>query len=181
MGRIFVVCPECRRHLSFDEVPGYEKMVIECPRCKFKANVSVYQRGAQAQGGSGTDPSNTRLVTSNELTFDPGRIRVKDTDESHCLKIGGNVIGRCSKNGDADIKITNDMYMSRRHARIDVVRKETGFEHHLVEIGSSNPMKLNGKEVKRGDILMLHFGDVLTLGHTDIVFESSDEEATKLG
>lgn len=180
MGKIFIVCPECRQQLSFNEVPGYQNMVVECPKCHFKANASVYQSGAQARGAQGYDEMPTQLVVPPLSTLDVGQIRVKSTDEVQWLREGTNIIGRRAKSGDADIKISNDMTMSRRHLRIDVVKKETGYEHRLVEIGSKNIIKLNGKPIQREDILKLKFGDVITLGTTDIVLESNDEEATRL-
>ncbi|MDE6542585.1 MAG: FHA domain-containing protein [Muribaculaceae bacterium] len=180
MGRIFIVCPECHQQLSFNEVPGYQNMVVECPKCHFKANASVYQSGAQARGGHGADEMPTQLIVPPTSVADIGQIRVKDTGEVQFLKEGENVIGRRAQTGTADIKISTDMYMSRRHVRIDVVRKVTGFEHRLVEINSKNIVKLNGKPINRGDILVLKFGDTMTLGTTDIVLESNDVEATRL-
>lgn len=180
MGKIFIVCPECRQQLSFNEVPGYQNMVVECPKCHFKANASVYQRGVQARGAHGADDAPTQLVLPPRSTLDVGQIKVKSTGEVQWLKTGSNVIGRRAKTGTADIKISNDMYMSRRHVQIDVVKTAGGYEHRLVEINSKNIVKLNGKPINRGDILILKFGDVLTLGTTDIVLESNDEEATRL-
>ena len=68
--------------------------------------------------------------------------------------------------------------MSRRHVQIDVVKTPQGIEHHLVEIGSKNIIQLNGSDIKRGDELVLKFGDKLTLGKTEVILEESDEEAT---
>lgn len=180
MGRIFIVCPECRQQLSFNEVPGYQNMVVECPKCHFKANASVYQSGSQARGAQGADETATQLVDPPKSNLDAGQIRVKGTDEVFPLKPGSNVIGRRAQSGNADIQIANDMYMSRRHVQIDVVKKAGGYAHHLVEINSKNVVKLNGKPINRGDILVLNFGDVVTLGNTDIILESHDEEATQL-
>ncbi|MDO4336054.1 MAG: FHA domain-containing protein [Bacteroidales bacterium] len=180
MGKIFIECPECHQKLSFNEVPGYQNMVIECPKCHFKANASVYQGGAQARGAQGADDMPTQLVVPPNSTLDVGQIRVKSTNEVQWLKPGCNVIGRRAQTGTADIKISKDMYMSRSHVRIDVVKKGSGYEHHLVEINSKNIVKLNGKPINRGDVLVLKFGDVLTLGTTDIVLESDDDEATRL-
>lgn len=180
MGKIFIVCPECRQQLSFNEVPGYQNMVVECPKCHFKANASVYQSGAGARGGQGADEMPTQLVIPPNSTVDIGQIRVKSTGEVQWLKPGNNVIGRRAMTGTADIKISTDMYMSRRHVRIDVVKKPGGYEHRLVEINSTNIVKLNGKPINRGDILLLKFGDTLTLGTTEIVLESNSEEATRL-
>lgn len=180
MRKIFIVCPECRQQLSFNEVPGYQNMVVECPKCHFKANASVYQSGSQARGAQGADDMATQLVMPPKSTSDVGQIRVKSTNEVQWLNPGSNVIGRRAQTGTADIKISTDMYMSRKHVQIDVVKKGIGYEHHLVEINSKNIVKLNGKPINRGDVLILKFGDVLTLGTTDIILESNDDEATKL-
>lgn len=180
MGRVFIVCPECRQQLSFNEIPGYQNMVVECPKCHFKANASVYQSGAQARGAQGADDMATQLVIPPKSTSDVGQIRVKSTNEVQWLRPGSNVIGRRAQTGTADIKISNDEYMSRRHVQIDVVKKGSGYEHRLVEINSKNIVKLNGRPINRGDILILKFGDILTLGITDIILESNDDEATKL-
>lgn len=180
MRKIFIVCPECHQQLSFNEVPGYQNMVVECPKCHFKANASVYQSGAQARGAHGADDMATQLVMPPKSTSDVGQIRVKSTNEVQWLNPGSNVIGRRAQTGTADIKISTDMYMSRKHVQIDVVKKGMGYEHHLVEINSKNIVKLNGKPINRGDVLILKFGDVLTLGTTDIILESNDDEATKL-
>lgn len=180
MGKIYIVCPECHQQLSFNEVPGYQNMIVECPKCHFKANASVYQSGEQARGAQGAGDVPTQLVFAPRTTLDIGQIRVVSTNEIQWLKEGRNVIGRRAETGTADIKISNDMYMSRRHVQIDVVKKAGGYEHRLVEIGSKNIIYLNNKPIKRGDILVLKFGDVLTLGRTDIVIESNSDEATRL-
>ena len=94
--------------------------------------------------------------------------------------MGTNVIGRIAQSGKADIQITNDPYMSRRHLQIDVVKTAHGIEHHLVEINSKNIIVLNGKPIQRNDILNLQFGDKLTLGKTDVYLEETDDEATQI-
>ena len=181
MGRIYIVCPECRQQLSFNEVPGYQNMIVECPKCHFKANASVYQSGHQARGGQGADDMPTRLAFAPVSSFDVGQIRVMSTNEIQFLQEGCNVIGRRSETGTADIKISNDQYMSRRHVEIDVIKKPTGgYEHRLVEIGSTNIVMLNNKPINRGDILVLKFGDIITLGKTDIRIESNNNEATRM-
>ena len=135
-----------------------------------------------ARGAQGADDMATQLVIPPKSIVDIGQIRVKATNEVQYLNAGQNIIGRRAQSGTADIKISNDIFMSRQHVRIDVVKKGAGYEHHLVEINSKNIVKLNGKPINRGDILILKFGDTMTLGTTDIVLESKivDEEATRL-
>ena len=180
MGKIHIVCPECGQKLSFTEVPGYQNMIVECPKCHFKANASVYQSGEKARGAYGADDVATQLAFAPGSTLDIGQIRVLSTNEIQWLREGSNVIGRRAQSGNADIKISNDPYMSRRHVQVDVIKKPVGYEHHLVEIGSTNIIKLNGKPINRGEILPLKFGDILTLGTTDIIFESNSNEATRI-
>jgi hypothetical protein len=61
-----------------------------------------------------------------------------------------------------------------------VVKTAYGIEHRLVEINSKNIIVLNGKPIQRNDILVLNFGDRLTLGKTDVYLEETDEEATQI-
>jgi pSer/pThr/pTyr-binding forkhead associated (FHA) protein len=64
--------------------------------------------------------------------------------------------------------------------QIDVVEKNGSIEHHLVEINSKNIVYLNDKPIERGDILILKFGDKMTLGKTDIYLEETSDEATQI-
>ena len=181
MGKIFLVCPNCRTRLSFPEVPGYQDKIVECPICHFKATVSVYQGGAAAKGGQGSDDDATQLPGHlMQQKFDMGKIRVASTNQRCPLKMGTNVIGRIAQSGKADIQITQDPYMSRRHLQIDVVKTAHGIEHHLVEINSKNIIVLNGKPIQRNEILNIQFGDKLTLGKTDVYLEETDDEATQI-
>lgn len=181
MGKIFLVCPNCRTRLSFPEVPGYQDKIVECPICHFKAKANVYQGGAAAKGGQGSDDEATQLPGSMmQQKFDMGQIRVATTNQRCPLKMGTNVIGRIAQSGKADIQITQDPYMSRRHLQIDVIKTPHGIEHHLVEINSKNIIVLNGEPIQRNDILNLQFGDKLTLGKTDVYLEETDDEATQI-
>lgn len=180
MGKIFIICPECRRKLSFNEVPGYQNMIVECPMCHFKANASGFPKSSQLRPTCVTDDIPTELVFAPSTSVDAGQIRVLSTDEVYYLKVGSQVIGRKAETGTADIKISNDMYMSRRHVQIDVVKRPIGYEHRLVEIGSTNQLKLNDEPVNRGEILRIKFGDIITLGETKIRLESNSGEDTRI-
>lgn len=181
MKKIFLVCPNCKTRLSFPETPGYQDKIVDCPICHFKAKANVYMSGAMGQGGQGSSDDATQLPGAMmQQKNDMGQIHVVSTGQ-HCpLKMGTNVIGRLAESGKADIQITHDPYMSRRHLQIDVLKTPYGIEHHLVEINSKNIIVLNGKPIQRGDILKLNFGDKLTLGKTDIYLEETDDEATQI-
>ena len=181
MRKVFLVCPNCRTRLSCLESPGYRDKIVECPICHFKAVAGVYQGGAAVQGGQGSDNDATQISGNMmQQKFDMGQIRVATTNQRCPLNLGTNVIGRIAQSGKADIQITEDPYMSRRHMQIYVVKTEHGIEHHLVEINSKNIIILNGTPIQRNDILKLQFGDRLTLGKTDVYLEETDDEATQI-
>lgn len=137
--------------------------------------------GAMGQGGQGSDDEATQMPSAMmQQKNDLGQLRVSTTGQRCPLKMGTNVIGRLAQSGKADIQITHDEYMSRRHLQIDVVQTPYGIEHHLVEINSKNIIVLNDKPIQRGDILKIKFGDKMTLGKTDIYLEETDDEATQI-
>lgn len=177
MSKIFITCPSCHKSLCFNEVQGWQSMLVQCPACQFKATASVYLAGNAAKGGQGSDDEATQVAFDEgggTPCIDTGCLRIKETGQRFALKEGQNVIGRKTSCPQADIALAADPYMSRRHARIDVVAGANGYEHHLVEVGSKNILFLNGQPLQRGDIIVLSFGDTLRLGHTDVVFEETE-------
>lgn len=186
MGTISVVCPNCRSRLSIQDVPGIQDKMLACPICKYKAKVSLYQMGQAGKGGQGASDEATQLPGAfiQQIKTDTGQMRVIQTGQICELRLGSQVLGRLAQSGTADLQIGNDHYkdeyMSRRHVQVDVVKTTQGVEHHLVEIGSKNIIQLNGKDIQRGDEIILSFGDKLTLGKTDIILEETDEEATRI-
>lgn len=180
MGKIVMVCPSCKHQLSFNEFPGYRDKIFECKNCHFKAQFNLFQQGRAAQGGQGADEDSTRLPSNLQMSFDAGQLRVVRTGQLYSLAKGSNIIGRKASTSKASIQIEGDEYMSRQHVEIKVVTGVSGYEHHLVEINSTNPIQLNGREIQRNDIIKIKFGDCLTLGKTDVVLEHADTESTIL-
>jgi FhaA, N-terminal domain/FHA domain len=69
------------------------------------------------------------------------------------------VIGRSR---EADIRVT-DVNVSRRHAEL----RQEGTAYWIVDLGSTNGLEVNGKQVERR---RLRDGDRITLGSTEVVF-----------
>ncbi len=186
MDVISVVCPNCRSRLSIQNVPGVMDKVLPCPICKYKAKVSVYKIGQAGKGGQGASDEATQLpgYIGQQVKNDTGQMRVLQTGQICELRLGSQVLGRLAQSGTADVQIGSDKYrdeyMSRRHVQIDVIKTSHGIEHHLVEIGSKNIIQLNGRDILRGDEIILNFGDKLTLGKTDIILEETDDDATRI-
>lgn len=183
--KISIICPNCRAKLSFAGVPGWQEKLVECPQCHFKAKANVYKTGLAAQGGYGANDDQTQLPDNFHPTQNSaiGVIKVLATGRCFQLKEGTNVLGRVASSGTADLKISHDPYMSRRHLQVDVVKTPLGLEHRLVEIDSKNIIVLNGRPIQRGDVLKLNVGDRMMLGRTEVAFDMpkpSDDEATQL-
>lgn len=180
------MCPNCRSRLDIQDAPNIQEKMLTCPICKFKSKVSVYQLGQAGKGGQDPSDEATRLPGSfcQQVKNDTGQMRVIQTGQICELRMGSQVLGRLATSGTADLQIGSDHYqdeyMSRRHVQIDVVKTQQGVEHHLVEIGSKNIIQLNGRDINRGDEIILKFGDKLTLGKTDIILEETNEEATRI-
>jgi len=92
------------------------------------------------------------------------------------LHKGSNTIGRKAKTGHAEVQICDangevDRYMSRQHAVITIKEGGSGLEHHLQPTNPKNPIKVNGRLLQNADIVVLQWGDRLTFGHTELVFE----------
>jgi hypothetical protein len=159
-------------------------VLLECGNCHYKGTGGSFLSGGLAGGGYGASDGATQVPSQPFAKFnvDTGQIRVAWESKTYPLRLGSNVIGRIAQSGTADLQISNDEYMSRRHVQIDVVKKNGIIEHHLVEINSKNIVYLNGKPIERGDVLILNFGDKLTLGKTTVYLEKtavSNSEETR--
>lgn len=184
-----VVCPSCHKLLTVAYQPGIEGKTLICPVCQFKAKFSVFMNSASAQGGHGTGTDDTVMPGwatgggCSSVKTGPGCIRVAQTGQVIELAPGHHTIGRIANPPQATIMIGSatysDSYMSRLHLELDIVDGPTGMQHRLKDLGK-NPSKLNGNEIPSGSIVVLKFGDKLTIGETDIVLEDCDSDATRI-
>ena len=55
MGKLKIICPNCRSLLTIEETPGIADKMLSCPICRFRAKVSVYQQQALGSGKHGGD------------------------------------------------------------------------------------------------------------------------------
>lgn len=88
------------------------------------------------------------------------------------LRMGRNTVGRCSSSSTATLQIkTEDMYMSRVNAVIEV-SKSTNGEWHVViaSCNENNLVKIDGHSLYIGDRVVLQPGNIIRLGHSDIAF-----------
>ncbi len=112
-------------------------------------------------------PAETELASAEELGLEPepepeppAAVTIGGT--SHELRKPSMVIGRSK---DCDIRVS-DPNVSRRHAEI----RQEGSGYWVVDLGSTNGIAVNGKQLKRSK---LDEGDRITLGSTELVFTRS--------
>lgn len=182
-NQIKIVCPNCKSRLTTAYTPGIEEKLLTCPICRFKAKVALYMQGASAQGGGGASDEATQVNFDTASYMDRTIGSLFIDGKEFALKKGRTVIGRCASTSQAGMQIpTEDRYMSRMHAIITVKDGMSGLEHQLEPANPKNPIKLNGRIVEQGDIVVLNWGDKLTFGHTDVVFEKPRylEEETQI-
>ena len=90
-------------------------------------------------------------------------------------KVGNRPHVCIGRNRDMDIPIIEDDAVSRKHAAIVNV----GFLG-IIDLKSTNGTYVNGKKIEKGAVL--EFGDVITLGKTDLVLLGfSYSESTQKG
>lgn len=186
MEKIKITCPNCRSTLSIANISGIGEKMLSCPVCRFRAKVSVYQQQTMSRGPQTTDdeePTQVNFGSMDDRTI--GSLFMGSKEFS--LHKGQNTIGRKAQSGHAEVQLCDihgevDRYMSRQHAVITIKEGGSGLEHHLQPANPKNPIKVNGQLLQGADVVVLQWGDKLTFGHTELVFDrpNSDEDRTML-
>lgn len=92
--------------------------------------------------------------------------------ERYKLSEGKTIIGRDDDDEPSDISLTGDDTISRRSISIDIVSDDYGFDYILKVLNASNPVRVNGKQIRVGEKTYLDLGDVITIGHTNLKFDN---------
>lgn len=182
MQTVKVKCPNCGTTLVIENIPGISNRMLTCPVCGFRAKVSVFQQETDSYTITQTlyvDEEPTRVLL-NDMDHTIGVLRVYGKE--YALHLGNNTIGRKAKSGHAEVQISEDEYMSRQHAMINIEETSEGFVHKLTPTNPKNPIRVNDAQVLNGETISLKWGDKLQFGRTEIVFDKPliDDEATKL-
>ena len=101
----------------------------------------------------------TQAVTPEELGVEQELVTLSWNGDQHEVKGRRVVIGRSR---DCDIQLA-DANVSRRHAEL----RQEGASYWIVDLGSTNGLEVNGKQVERQ---RLRDGDRITVGATEVVF-----------
>lgn len=174
-----------------DELAAYlleharrEKLaLISRPRIEFRTDerLALGEFGIQArsvkaaEGGEAqqADHGNTMVYSTADRVQEPlmeerasraGRAILLAEGKRHAIAPGGALIGRSR---DCDI-VLQDSNVSRRHAEI---RPGAQGRWTVADLGSTNGVRVNGREVPGGHAQPLTSGDHLAIGTVDARFE----------
>jgi DNA-directed RNA polymerase subunit RPC12/RpoP len=168
-------CSKCQKviHIAEEKIPrDKEKAMIKCPGCQqvlvFTVPQSMRKTIPQAEKTMITEGPARQKVHLPKLVHISENI-------DYQLKVGKNIIGR-----DADLSITGDRYISRRHCLVEVIEKGGEYlciltdDSSISDSGepSTNGTFHNGTRLTRYDKVYLDPGDKIRLGHTDFIFKN---------
>jgi len=179
MGKNIITCPKCKEKLTIDVDPKKEKFAVKCPICDNTFTVALRKKevkipttatvaDSSMYGMHKSDSSDT-LSALDIMKGEPVLIFEGVT---YPLQIGRNTIGRKSTQGMATIQLpSNDRYMSRVNAVINVTKvADETFSAVLNSANERNLARVNGKEIKMEDRIILLNGYILTLGNSQVLF-----------
>jgi len=163
---VVIICPKCNAHINLKFDRAIPKK-LKCPKCPYEGKFE------ESIGTEGPNfPSADKLYKPGKLIMIESDAQWLQAEKIVDLKRGVNTLGRLSPNSTSNTQLpTNDTYMSRDHAAIDVIMKAGGiFEHSLSDMGSSNGTFHNGDRLEKGDVIKLQPGETIRLGHTTFKF-----------
>lgn len=158
-------CPQCNTLLQVMFVPAQEPLTAKT----FYAPKQTRDNAATqlaSKAGMGQEPISTEEKQRAELVFQ---------GQSYPLSEGVNVIGRCGTTSKATVQIkTNDLYMSRQHAQIEVTTLADGkIKAVLSNYQNKNQTTIDGQAIEADDKIRLADGNAITMGKTTVTFKLS--------
>lgn len=172
---INVKCPGCGITLEVTNTNGEAEKRFDCPNCGKKILMRYQQHddddgdtnlgGKPVSGATQLGGLNVQHMSSH-LMFGGRR---------YDLQVGPNSVGRKASTSTADIKIdTDDLYMSRAHAIINVRRlPDGGIKCDITNDKNKNTTRVNGNIVGPDDAIVLHDGDRIQMGNTTVTFHNT--------
>ena len=201
MNEIKIKCPTCGKILRLADAPNINQATFTCPICKEKHIVgkcyrlvdtpsidkTQYRGNSYGEnncdetqiGNSSIGCEETKIANDGDKTRIGSALKqqmvgrlVDNSGREYQLCLGVNTIGRKATTSTASVQIiTNDRYMSRNHAVIEVQQIGEQTVHILKNGANKNPSYLNGSLVAANDQLILNDGNRLTFGKTELTFK----------
>ena len=172
---IKVKCGGCGAILQVTNSRNEAVKRFNCPNCGKVIEVPFHQHptedGATQLGGRPVS-GETQLGGFNVMH---NSCYLKFGDKRYDLQVGSNSVGRKANSSQADVQIdTEDRYMSRQHAIINVRRLPDGsIKCDISNDKNKNATSINGALLLQGDAIVLHDGDLIQMGNTTVTFHNT--------
>lgn len=165
MQTVRIKCPGCQTVLEVKNSQGLPAKQFNCPRCG----------------------KNLKVLFKADVTDNNEKTQLKLTHSSHTLCLlslagriyelndGMNIVGRRSASSTADVQLdTTDGYMSRRHVKINVTKiTDSSIRADISNAENKNATYVNGHLLSAEDVIVLHDGDMIRMGNTEIQVKMS--------
>lgn len=185
-----VKCTNCGVILDVRNSKGEAVKIITCPKCKSQLKVNFPPEAVQEPLEAKTVLVNTPSGESPTVLGGAGLSQSGDTQyvpkpniqkqyylflngKRYPLSAGRNVVGRKASSSDAQVQIeTSDLYMSRRHICIEVIRLTDGSTKVFVSNDKNkNSTYVNGSKLNTGDRVVLTNGTQIKMGETIVTYQ----------
>lgn len=161
-----IACTSCGKSLQVpeDRLPPHLKMVKgRCPHCREEIGFAN-PRYKEPE----FDPHGPAVAVFQSIPA----LLPKNLNRRYTLKEGPNILGRTG-----DVALPDDAFASRIHCTVEVCPVPSGYRLILADDGSASPTGqpsrngtfLNGERLGPLDKMLLLPGDIIRVGHTELV------------
>lgn len=182
------VCPHCKQTVRIRRPQASGRYKFTCPSCSTPFALSFTddtQSGKEiseaqnAKEGSAAESAVVRIHRDNDRYTTIGGLIEKHRgffgkDKIHPLRLGAQFIGRTNHDTPSEISI-DDNTVSRQSLMLTVSQHHDGsgvsFSYSLKVNRAKNPVLHNGEELRKGEEIILHINDVITIGKTKLTLK----------
>lgn len=178
-----ITCPSCGILLDVKNSKNEAVKLIHCPQCKVPLQVKfgtapVEDNGKTRPVNDG-DTHKTHLLNekssssnSSDDTLHRQTPYLECNGQRYKLAMGINIVGRKASTSNATVQIdTNDRYMSRMHARIQISLLPTGqIRATITNERNMNTTLLNEQPLSDNDVMILTKGSRIQMGDTTVIY-----------
>lgn len=170
MNTVRIKCPKCSVLLEVRNSKNEAVKSIKCPKCGSVLQIRFRVEKEEEKPipvDAGIDEEETSLETVLPTTHFSKAMFICD-GLRYELNVGMNVVGRSSSQSTANVQIQcGDIYMSRSHANVNVVKTSSGKLRCIITNGNNkNPIFINGVKLEKDDEVILSHDDEIKMGNT---------------
>lgn len=172
MNTVRIRCPKCSVLLEVRNSKNEAVKSIKCPKCGSILQIR-FRVQKEEEKPIPVDVDNETTSVETQLTDSSYSKAMLIYEGLHYeLNVGMNVVGRCSSNSCANVQIQcGDIYMSRSHANVNVIKTNSGKLKCIITNGNNkNPIFINGVKLEKTDEVVLSDNDEIKMGNTMLHF-----------